>query len=170
MNRRSVKRGSGKHRRTAAAETRASGRHRKQSAEVHQSTLTSPTRRPTSRRRHETPRTGSHPRFAAAVALAGITAVAAASLAASPSDSAGRVELSATRSEVSPDVLLAAVIQTFFGPVTILPTTTPVDPAVFSAAIAALVDGHTNTVNTQMAGPNALNIPLWVLPGSTART
>jgi hypothetical protein len=78
------------------------------------------------------------------------------------------VELSATRSEVSPDVVLAAVIQTFFGPVTILPTTTPVDPAVFSAAIAALVDGHTNTVNTQMAGPNALNIPLWVLPGSTA--
>jgi hypothetical protein len=78
------------------------------------------------------------------------------------------VQLSAARTEVSPDVLLAAVIQTFFGPVTILPTTTPVDPAVFSAAIAALVDGHTNTVNTQMAGPNALNIPLWVLPGSTA--
>lgn len=114
------------------------------------------------------PRSVGHPRFAAAVALAGVSAVVGASFASAPSDEAGRVQLGAARSEVSPDVLLAAVVQTFFGPVTILPTTQAVDPAVFSAAIAALVDGHTNTVNTQMAGPNALNIPLWVLPGSTA--
>ena len=184
MNRRTVRRGGGRHRQSGAAKIGAtlaapalpvpsgidvptfqptdSSRPRKGQGEVRESELTSPTSRPVARRRHEKPRPAGYPRIVAAVALVGATAVVGGSYTPPPSEATGRVQRIA-----SPNVQLAAVFDTFFGPVTILPTTVAVDPAAFSAAIAALAAGHTNTVATQMAGPNAVNIPLWSLPGST---
>ena len=114
MNRRSVRRGGGRHRQSAPAEIGATlaapalpvpsgidvptfqptdtGRHRKGHCEVRESELTLPTSRPVARRRHEKPRPAGYPRVAAAVALVGATAVVGGSYTPPPSEATGRAQ------------------------------------------------------------------------------
>ena len=145
-----------------------------------QSAIKPPTSRPVSRRRHRKPRPAGHPRFAATVAIVGVTAAVGASFASPPSVEARRVQLSAASSAATPNQLLAALVETGRGLAATFYPSTVVTPADLSAAIAAIVDGHTTAVLARMAGGqadpiavNAGDITLWVIPlvglgGSTA--